>query len=71
VERELRTIKLAEKLLTNGLKEVGKAYMIVDGVDECEPAEQARIIRIIWGFDVGHSSDSARLEYWRIGDLLN
>lgn len=47
-ESTLRTVKLAKEVLNTSLKTVGKTYVIIDGIDECQPVEQQQHIAKFW-----------------------
>lgn len=47
-ETSLRTVKLAKEMLTTCLKAVGKTYVVIDGIDECQPSEQQHHIAKFW-----------------------
>lgn len=58
-ETSLRTIKLAKEMLITCLKAVGKAYVIIDGIDECQPSEQQQHIAKFWMTYVEKSGSDA------------
>lgn len=57
-DARLRTVKLAREMLTTCLKAVGKTYVIIDGIDECEPTEQQHIARFWMTYVENSGSDS-------------
>lgn len=42
-EKPLKTLKRSQEILENCLKSLNKAYVIVDGIDECPPSEKKTI----------------------------
>lgn len=60
VEKPLRTVKLAKKILDVAVKSLNNIYIVIDGLDECDSAEKAIIAS--WFRELTHSANDEGVE---------